>query len=136
VDEVAILHHFGEQEAVLEVVEATTALDIHVVQFSKSRTDASGAVDSDERIPGPFLVRCVTSGPISVVETLNNLRSENIHRRGDVETCLVIECLLVSRWWRVSGVICRGGVGDPSELFGSDSCGILGVGIFTPIYKS
>ena len=56
-DEIAVLHHLGEQEAVLEVVEATAALDVHIVQLSESRADAGRAVDSDEGVPGPVLVR-------------------------------------------------------------------------------
>ena len=135
VDEVAVLHHFSEQETVLEVVEATAASDIHVIQLSKSRSGASGGIDGNERVPGPVLVFRVTSGSIGVVETLNNLRAEDVYRRSNIEARLLVECQLVCWGLGVVGVVGSSGVGDPSELFWSDSSGVLGIGILAAVHE-
>jgi hypothetical protein len=135
VDEVAVLHHLREQETVLEVVEAAAASDIHVLQLGESRTGAGGAIDGDERVPGPVLVLGVTSGSVGVVETLNNLRAEDVCRISNVETGLLIECQLVCWGLGVIGVVGASSGGDPSELFRSDSSGVLGVGILAAVHE-
>lgn len=104
-DEVAVLQHLSEQETILEVAITAPASNVDVLQLSKSRPSAAGAVNSDESVPGPVLVLGVTSGSIGVVETLNNLRPEDVRTAANVETGLFIECQLVC-WWRgVVGVI-------------------------------
>ena len=132
-NQVAILQHLGEPEAVLEVIESTSIRRINILQLRKSAACTSRRVDCHKSIPGPVPVLLVTRRPVGVVETLHHFRAKNILTVGDKETGLFVESLLISRWLRVIRVIGGGAVGDPAEDLGADACEGADVGVVAAV---
>lgn len=132
-NQVAILQHFGKQEAVLEVIETTSICRINILQFCKPAAYTSRRVDCHKSIPRPVPVLLVTRRPVGVIETLYNFWTKDILAVGDEETGLFVESLLVRRWLRVIRVIGSGAVGDPAEDLGADACEGTDVGVVAAV---
>jgi len=97
-DEIAVLQHFGEPEALLGVVEAASVRLIHVHDGAEADTGRAGPVDVEEGVPGPVLVLRVPCGAVGVVVTLDHFGTQDVGRGGDPEAVLGIEARLVA--WR------------------------------------
>lgn len=119
-NEITVLEHLSEEEAVLEVQEGATIGSINVRDLGESGAGSGRGVDGQETLPRPVPVGLVTGSTVSVVEGLNDFGAENVVRVGDVETSALVEIGLVGWDGGVVGV-CLGVVGDPSEALGTDS---------------
>ena len=122
-DEVAVLEHLGEPEALLEVLVAAAVGRVDVVDGAVAASDAARLVDSEEGVPGPFLVLCVARGPVGVVVALDDLGPEHVVGVVDPEPRRFVELGLVGRRRAVVGRVGREPVVLPPERLGPDTRG-------------
>lgn len=54
--QVAVFHHLGKEEALLDVDPASSVHDVHIGDAGESRPSAAGLFDGDEGFPDPLTV--------------------------------------------------------------------------------
>ena len=88
--EIGVFHHFGEQEAFLDIELLPAAHHIDICGVRKARRDLRRRLDGLEGIPGPVLIHDITCDLPSIINTLEIFRPKHIFRALNVKpVCLV-----------------------------------------------
>lgn len=134
-NQITILQHLGKQKAILEITISTSLRLIDIIQFRKATPNNTIIANSNKSIPSPVAVGLVTSGSVSVVETLDDFRTKDIIAVCDVETSFLVENGIFGGWLRVVSVVCSRVFLDPAEDFRPDTGQCADVGIVAAVYE-
>lgn len=137
-NQIAILQHFGEQEAFLLVDETSTSFGVDIRDLGEAHARRAGSVDPLEGVPCPILILRVAGCTVSVVDALDDLGASDVVAGADPESRLIVETSLVGGWWLVVGCIGRCVAVLPPEAFRADAgcslevCFMTAIGQFEP----
>src|ERR1700710_2421303 len=127
-DQIGILQHLGEKEAVLHIIEASSTSNVNVTDFTVPRAYTSGTIDGNIGVPCPVPIFFVFGCTVRIIKALHNFWTQDIIGICDVEARLLVESYLI-------GGDTFGAIDTTKENFWADASCILAIGIFASVYE-